>query len=135
MVHSSSRYKVVFLTSAMVPFPMRNIYIAWIAVLLSHMSAPSRGEELTDKMRNAETCRLFMASSTIPNAGIGVFTAVDLKEGDAVGYPDLAIPVTDLDWHNGGRRQASLIDIIVHDLGPLANGSFVSLVARDWVGG
>ncbi|KAL7488085.1 hypothetical protein ACHAW6_013684 [Cyclotella cf. meneghiniana] len=62
------------------------------------MSAPSRGEELTDKMRSAETCRLFMASSTIPNAGIGVFTAVDLKEGDSVGYPDLAIPEGDYHW-------------------------------------
>lgn len=49
-----------------------------------------------------------MAPSTIPNAGIGVFTAVDLKEGERVGYPDQAIPVTDIDWHNGGNRHVSL---------------------------
>jgi hypothetical protein len=56
----------------------------------------------------AQTCRLFMAPSTIPNAGIGVFTAIDVKEGEQVGYPDLAIPVTDIDWHNGGSRQVGL---------------------------
>ena len=50
-----------------------------------------------------------MAQSTIPNAGIGVFTAVDINEGGSVGYPDLAIPVTDVDWHNGGSRQVSTL--------------------------
>ena len=98
----------------MVLFPIKIIYIAWIAVLLSHMAASSRVEELTNKLTGTDTCRLFMAPSTIPNAGIGVFTAVDLQEGESVGYPDLAIPVTDLDWHNGGSRQVSLIDRIIH---------------------
>ena len=61
------------------------------------------------KPSSAETCKLFMAPSTIPNAGIGVFTAVDVKEGEQLGYPDLAIPVTDVDWHNGGNRQVSFV--------------------------
>ncbi|KAL3801644.1 hypothetical protein HJC23_013149 [Cyclotella cryptica] len=86
-------------------FHRNSSYIPWIARFLSHMLASSRSEELEDKLRSTETCRLFMAPSTIPNAGIGVFTAVDMQEGGSLGYPDLAIPVTDLDWHNGGSRQ------------------------------
>jgi len=50
-------------------------------------------------------CRLFMALSTIPNDGIGVFTGVPLKEGEPVGYGDTAIPVTDMDWHNDGLAE------------------------------
>ena len=71
----------------------------------------SRGETT----RSTDTCTLFMAPSTIPNAGIGVFTAVDVKEGENVGYPDLAIPVTDVDWHNGGDRQVSSGDLYEND--------------------
>ena len=76
------------------------------AVLLTYAPAMSHGETT----RPADTCTLFMAPSTIPNAGIGVFTAVDVKEGENVGYPDLAIPVTDVDWHNGGDRQVCSSD-------------------------
>ena len=64
---------------------------------------------VSEVVSTTETCTLFMAPSTIPNAGIGVFTAVDVKEGENVGYPDLAIPVTDVDWHNGGSRQVSCV--------------------------
>ena len=34
-----------------------------------------------------------MAASTIPGAGLGIFTAKDLEEGDFVGNGDIAIPL------------------------------------------
>ena len=82
--------------------PVYRRQLIWLTILLLSTSS-SAGEARS----TAETCTLFMAPSTIPNAGIGVFTAVDIKEGENVGYPDLAIPVTDVDWHNGGSRQVS----------------------------
>jgi len=42
-----------------------------------------------------EPCSLYMAPSTIPNAGYGVYTAVDIQEGETIGEPDLIIPVLD----------------------------------------
>ena len=42
-----------------------------------------------------ESCSLFMAPSTIPGAGWGVFTAVDIAEGESIGEPESIIPVID----------------------------------------
>ena len=40
-------------------------------------------------------CQLYLAPSTIPNAGYGVFAGVDFQEGDSIGEADLVIPVID----------------------------------------
>ena len=46
-------------------------------------------------------CDVYIAESTIPNAGLGVFTAVEKKVGDMVGNGDVCFPLLELDWHNG----------------------------------
>jgi hypothetical protein len=38
-------------------------------------------------------CELFVADSTIPNSGSGIFSAVDKKPGDTIGDGDLAFPI------------------------------------------
>ena len=48
-------------------------------------------------------CALYLAQSTIPNAGFGLFTAIDLPRKALVGSPDIEIPVIDPDWHNQGH--------------------------------
>lgn len=50
---------------------------------------------LTCKATYEKPCSLYMAPSTIPGAGWGVFTAVDLQEGDSIGEIDYIIPVLD----------------------------------------
>jgi len=50
-------------------------------------------------------CALYLAESTIPNAGMGMFTAVDLPKGALVGSPDVAVPVIDPNWHNRAHYQ------------------------------
>jgi hypothetical protein len=45
-------------------------------------------------------CELFLALSTLPGAGLGIFTAVDRKPGDAVGSGDVCLPQIDLQYHN-----------------------------------
>ena len=45
-------------------------------------------------------CDVYMANSTIPNAGLGIFTSLDLKIGDPVGNGDVCIPIIDLDFHH-----------------------------------
>ena len=60
----------------------------------------SSGERSSSRS-SAETCKLFMAESTIPNSGMGMFTAVPLTKGDTVAPADIAIAIADLPWHNG----------------------------------
>jgi len=44
-------------------------------------------------------CLLFLAESTIPNAGLGIFTGIDLRPGDAVAEADIIVPLQDWEWH------------------------------------
>jgi hypothetical protein len=48
------------------------------------------------------TCELYLAPSTIPNAGLGIFTGVERQKGDFVGSGDVCIPILDLEWHAAG---------------------------------
>ena len=50
---------------------------------------------------DALECDLYIAESTIPNAGLGVFSTVEKKVGDNVGNGDVCFPLIELDWHNG----------------------------------
>ena len=45
------------------------------------------------------TCRLFLAESTIPGAGLGIFTGIDLQPDEAVAEPDIIVPLYDQLWH------------------------------------
>jgi hypothetical protein len=42
-------------------------------------------------------CDLYIAESTIPNAGLGIFTGVGRKEGESVGNGDLCLPLIDIE--------------------------------------
>ncbi|KAL3781644.1 hypothetical protein HJC23_008547 [Cyclotella cryptica] len=44
-------------------------------------------------------CRLFLAESTIPNAGLGIFTGVPLGQNESIAEPDLIVPLTDYEWN------------------------------------
>jgi hypothetical protein len=48
------------------------------------------------------TCKLYLATSTIPNAGLGVFTSVPMKVGDAVGFGDSIVTIVDMDFNADG---------------------------------
>jgi hypothetical protein len=52
-----------------------------------------------------DRCQIFMAESTIPGAGVGIFSAVDRHPGDSIGRPDICIPVIDMNWHMGGESK------------------------------
>ncbi|KAL3915051.1 MAG: hypothetical protein SGARI_008277 [Bacillariaceae sp.] len=45
-------------------------------------------------------CDLYIAESTIPNAGLGIFTSIERQKGDTVGEGDVCIPLIDLQWHH-----------------------------------
>jgi len=41
------------------------------------------------------TCSLYLAESSIPNGGLGIFSAIDIPEGGIIGNPELVIPIVD----------------------------------------
>lgn len=41
----------------------------------------------------SSTCTLYIAESTIPGAGLGIFTTVEKFPGEEIGYGDLCIPL------------------------------------------
>ena len=45
-------------------------------------------------------CEMYLAESTIPNAGLGIFTAKERRVGDAVGTGDVCFPLLELEIHN-----------------------------------
>lgn len=46
------------------------------------------------------TCRTYLAPSTIPGAGLGMFAGYNFKRGETVTTGDAIIPIRDLAWHN-----------------------------------
>jgi SET domain len=74
----------------------------------SSSSIPQR-EQLSSEP--AQECGLYLAPSTIPGAGLGVFAGNrPYKDGERLGPPDLMIPAYDLDWNNGGDMYYFLWD-------------------------
>ncbi|KAL7492322.1 hypothetical protein ACHAWT_001474 [Skeletonema menzelii] len=62
---------------------------------------------MTNNNNITPKCTLYLAPSTIPNAGLGVFTSIALPSGALLpGGGDAAIPISDLDFHNAGSHNA-----------------------------
>jgi len=47
-----------------------------------------------------EQCGLYLAPSTIPGAGLGLFAGIDFEPGDEVTPGDAMVPIRDINWHN-----------------------------------
>jgi hypothetical protein len=50
-----------------------------------------------------QQCSLYIAPSTIPNAGLGIFTAIPLEPGENIGHGDVMIPIVDMDLYMRGK--------------------------------
>eukprot|EP00957_Ditylum_brightwellii_P181818 13851130-Ditylum_brightwellii.AAC.1 len=58
---------------------------------------------------NRLSCRTYLSESTIPNAGLGVFSGVDVKQNEKIGQAGIVIPLLDLIWHTDGKQETSLL--------------------------
>ena len=64
------------------------------------------------------SCSLYMAESTIPGAGLGIFSGIDRQEGNIVGNGDVMFPIVDLSYHLQGLRRKIAETILVDDVDP-----------------
>lgn len=51
----------------------------------------------------ASECGYYLAPSTIPGAGLGMYAGKDVARGDRVTYGDPIVPLLDINWHNGNE--------------------------------
>lgn len=51
----------------------------------------------------SEECGVYLAPSTIPGAGLGMFAGKDFKAGERVTWGDVIIPLVEISWNNGNE--------------------------------
>lgn len=79
----------------------RRLLLSWLAPLLLQ-ACHAQDDTCKENGVCTNVCGLYLAPSTIPNAGLGVFTTVPLEQGKNVPLSgDVCIPIVDLRWHNG----------------------------------
>ena len=56
------------------------------------------------------SCGIYLAESTIPHAGLGMFAGKRYRQNEKVTDGDIVIPLLEVDWHNGhdGKHYACL---------------------------
>ena len=60
-------------------------------------------------------CGLYIAESTLPGAGLGVFTAYNRPKDSVVSNGDICVPFKDLYWHNTRPLTNPFKDYFVSD--------------------
>lgn len=63
--------------------------------------SPTRFRPPASNYSTPTPCGVYLAPSTIPGAGLGMFAGEDYKKGDHVTYGDIIIPILEIGWHNG----------------------------------
>jgi hypothetical protein len=74
-------------------------------ISLPDAMVPTNWRDLDDPEPD-ETCGLFMAESSIPNAGLGIYSARNVSKGDQIFYDDLALHVQDFERNAKLRKRA-----------------------------
>ena len=88
-------------TSLYIPFPRSVNNATIVAMFFLWSSLPSRIVQASSSTsKNGDGCEIYIAQSTIPNAGLGIFTAVEKQVGDTIGNGDVCFPLIEMDWHN-----------------------------------
>lgn len=65
---------------------------------------------VTTTIVDTNVCRVYMAPSTIPGAGFGLFAGVPYQKGDLVTPGDGVVPIYDMEFHNGFSSNTFLWD-------------------------
>jgi len=50
-----------------------------------------------------DSCQLYVAESSIPNSGLGMYSLKEIKQNEQVFFPEIVVQQQDHDWHNRER--------------------------------
>jgi hypothetical protein len=97
---SSSSLLVFFLlvTTTIMMHPNNNSML-----LISATTAADTADDTDTADTSYLECELYIAESTIPNAGNGLFSGISKKKNEYIGNGDKAIPIIDVWWHNNNN--------------------------------
>ena len=73
-------------------------------LLISATATATTADTDTDTATSYLECELYIAESTIPNAGNGIFSGISKKKNEYIGNGDKAIPIIDVWWHNNNNN-------------------------------
>lgn len=76
--------------------------MAWMLLVAKSVS---ESERTTDS-----SCGVYLAESTIPGAGLGMFAGKSYAKEEKVTDGDIVIPLIEIDWHNGDEDWVFLWD-------------------------
>ena len=94
-------------------FSMKGVscWLRWflpIAILVTKSDVVmGQGSSSSSSSSSGHDCSLYLAKSTIPNAGLGVFAAQDFLIGDVIGNPSIGIPVVDFLLENDANESTT----------------------------
>ena len=72
-------------------------------VFVVHVGVMATDDSETTTIYGSNKCNLYLAPSTIPGAGLGIFTSIPLPNGTPLpAGGDGIIPISDMDHHNDG---------------------------------
>jgi len=46
-------------------------------------------------------CRIYLAKSAIPNTGLGMYSTVDISDGEMIGFDEIVVGIFDSTYHMG----------------------------------
>ena len=76
--------------------------VATTTTTSSTSETTSSTKDSTKNKKQYKECGVYLAPSTIPGAGMGMFAGnKQYEKGDIVTEGDIVVPVFELDWHNG----------------------------------
>jgi hypothetical protein len=61
-------------------------------------------------LHSKQECGIYLAPSSIPGAGFGMYAGKAYDKGELVSDSDLMLPVYEMDWHNGHEDYSFLWD-------------------------
>ena len=66
---------------------------------------PESWKDRDEAAVESETCQLYMAESSIPNSGLGLFTGKTIEAFQDISFPEIVIQVVDLEENHELRRR------------------------------
>ena len=79
-----------------------------------HAANSSGNEENDVDDENNDECGIYLAPSTIPGAGMGMFTTRSLHKGDHVGNGEVVIPLVELRFYSNEDNGDNLFNPFIH---------------------
>jgi hypothetical protein len=56
---------------------------------------------ISSSSSSSSSCGVYLAESTIPHAGLGMYAGKDFEEDEAITPGDIIIPLIEIEWNNG----------------------------------